>query len=304
MKIENEMTNSGERVQLRGVCCVCARLHALKKDGVNMVNHGYTVEYGYFNGTCHGASNVHYGHKDAPLFIASHIESLRAYRECLPTRIASVAATLKDGELKYREMKADPACDNAARNAMRRSVLDTTGMLQSLNNLYSHGIQSMIDESEKAIANWVEVPPVVVMLDVEAREIRDAKAQAKAIKDAERAAQALAKAQLNAKAEESRMGKAAEYEALISAENHFRLFFEGVAIDSWVAGYDCEQDIYKAIRGKVTAHWLTLGRGGMGFGENYNYFADGRTAAEGKGKRFFQYLVHGTAKAYFDFHSS
>ncbi|QYW02621.1 hypothetical protein CPT_Marzo_079 [Stenotrophomonas phage Marzo] len=43
------------KIQKRGICQVCGREQAVNK-GV-MAKHGYTVEYGFFEGTCPGAGN-------------------------------------------------------------------------------------------------------------------------------------------------------------------------------------------------------------------------------------------------------
>ncbi|QFR57821.1 hypothetical protein CPT_Moby_073 [Stenotrophomonas phage Moby] len=42
------------KIQKRGICQVCGREQAVNK-GV-MAKHGYTIEYGFFNGTCPGAA--------------------------------------------------------------------------------------------------------------------------------------------------------------------------------------------------------------------------------------------------------
>ena len=39
-----------------GTCQVCGRTHAHRPNG--LAQHGYTVDYGYFQGVCHGSQNA------------------------------------------------------------------------------------------------------------------------------------------------------------------------------------------------------------------------------------------------------
>lgn len=50
----------GTRTQLRAICPCCFRQHAVDEAG-RMVAHGYTLEYGYQNGTCSGHRKPHFG---------------------------------------------------------------------------------------------------------------------------------------------------------------------------------------------------------------------------------------------------
>lgn len=66
------MTKSN--IQIRGNCQICGRDHAFI--GAKMAQHGYTVEYGFFNGVCDG-------HKYLP--VQKDITKLRQVQEHLRT---------------------------------------------------------------------------------------------------------------------------------------------------------------------------------------------------------------------------
>lgn len=50
----------GTRTQLRAICPVCFRQQAVDENG-RMVAHGYTLQYGFQNGTCMGHGKPHFG---------------------------------------------------------------------------------------------------------------------------------------------------------------------------------------------------------------------------------------------------
>lgn len=272
------------REQERGECTICGRDCAASYGRVS--KHGYTVEFGFFSGKCFGSDRAHYGSEEAKLVLADAIQSCEEHLALLPSIIANLENELaREPDLKSKKIiKNIIAMNNRDYVSIPLSI---TALSERLDNWKAKDTRiAMVDSQGRTAEEWVAIK--------QAQENKKAaKIEADKIKR-ERAE----------KAEENRMKKVVEYEALISSDNHYRLFYEGALIDSWVAAYDSEHDIYEAVRGKIKAHWLKVGHGGgFGFGENYKFFADGRTAAEGKGKRFFQYLVHGTAKAYFDNYS-
>lgn len=42
----------------RGTCQVCGRIHRVNDKNGTIANHGYTVDWGWFNGTCRGSKNL------------------------------------------------------------------------------------------------------------------------------------------------------------------------------------------------------------------------------------------------------
>lgn len=57
-----------------GTCQVCGRLHARRPNG--LAQHGYTVDYGYFQGVCHGSANPPI--EESTLLLDSTVATLRA----------------------------------------------------------------------------------------------------------------------------------------------------------------------------------------------------------------------------------
>ncbi|MGL5468117.1 MAG: hypothetical protein ACRDCT_07985, partial [Shewanella sp.] len=224
----------------------------------------------------------------------------RRFRESLPTRIESVEATLKNKNEAYQQMKADPSFSYVDGSQMRLEIANLRVRFANLWELYHVGIQSMIVVAEKAIADWKAVAPVAVDLDVEAREVREAKAQAKAVKDAERKAKALAQAERKAKALNNSNSKAAKLEAALKEQVHCALLYQGATVKSWIQAFAGERDalsVYATVRAD---HWLSLGEPREELIYNVNDYAlEVRRDKDGKaGMCIYQVCVMPTLAAY------
>lgn len=93
------------RIQMRGTCTICGKLHALK--GEYLVSHGYTLRFGGQSNICYGADAPHYGSEKAPAYIESVIAKLYNRIESLPELIEKY-----DGKRKrelQRELRELPA---------------------------------------------------------------------------------------------------------------------------------------------------------------------------------------------------
>lgn len=82
-----------------GTCQVCGRTHAINPKYGTVVNHGYTVDYGYFNGICGGANRK-------PLqiekTIAEHtVSRLGHYINALQARIDEGSSAIKEITKSY-----------------------------------------------------------------------------------------------------------------------------------------------------------------------------------------------------------
>lgn len=80
--------------QIRGRCQACAKLQALTKG--RMALHGYTVDHGYFNGTCAGAGNP-------PL------QTHRDFADEVLIDILKDCDRLEDAALRMEQGESDPA---------------------------------------------------------------------------------------------------------------------------------------------------------------------------------------------------
>lgn len=268
------------REQERGQCAICGRDCAVSYGNVS--KHGYTVEQGYFSGACYGSGRAHYGLDAAKSVLAEFINSCEIYLKSLPDIIANLENDLVTGN------KADK------RYIKRNLIICKRDLVV---------IPLSVEALQERLENWVPKETYVTSVDSQGRtrEQRIAIEQERENKKLAKIEADKIKKENAEKAEENRSKKAAEYEALIASDNYYRLFFEGQLIESWEASYEYEGDIYKQVAEKSKAYLIKLGRGGnYGYPEISMFYADGRTAADGKGKRFFQYLSHGTAKGYFE----
>lgn len=82
-----------KRIQLRGHCPHCTRVQAVVNGG--MAHHGYTVDFGYFRGTCTG-------HGMAP------IERDPAAATAHADELARIAEREDDAALKLEQREVDP----------------------------------------------------------------------------------------------------------------------------------------------------------------------------------------------------
>ena len=73
--VESNKTVIGTRTQLRAVCPICFRDHAV--DGGRMVSHGYTIDYGFQNGICYGHNKPHFGTPEGRTITARQAEMTR-----------------------------------------------------------------------------------------------------------------------------------------------------------------------------------------------------------------------------------
>jgi hypothetical protein len=81
-----------KRVQLRGHCQHCGRMHAANP---MVAKHGYTVEYGWFNGVCNGADYL-------PLEVS------RAELDSYVMALGKYAVGAEDEALKLEQKEVDP----------------------------------------------------------------------------------------------------------------------------------------------------------------------------------------------------
>ncbi len=65
----------GTRTQMRAICPCCFKEHAVSGD--TMVAHGYTLDYGFQNGTCRGAGKSHFGTVAGRVYTSELIKELR-----------------------------------------------------------------------------------------------------------------------------------------------------------------------------------------------------------------------------------
>jgi hypothetical protein len=283
------MTNT--RIQVRGECCICGKDHAVK--GARLVNHGYTVRWGSINNVCSGASHVHYGHKDAPAFLASYIETLGVYlAKDLPEHLAKAKAG-------YLQAKSEHDANIGYSSSLSKVLSVAQREYLELKADFEVHVPAAIAMFSARKNNWVERDTYEVDLDVEeteARKAREAEASAKkAAKLAEKEVKAKAKAEREAAAD---LKARAEWDAL-SANNYYRLFYCGEVVESWQQTLLVnDYEIYQQLHLRRAKHWLELHKSVIDQWGNSSYMLEVRTETDGGGKRLFDTAIHGSAKAY------
>ena len=82
----------------RATCQACGRVQALRADG-NLAKHGYTVDYGWFNGTCMGSDNKPVEHDLTVLNTVcnSLAEQAESYEGMTAADIRDVTITMRLG---------------------------------------------------------------------------------------------------------------------------------------------------------------------------------------------------------------
>jgi hypothetical protein len=283
-----------KRIQFRGVCCACGRVHALKGD--MMVQHGYTVDYGMFNGSCQGVGHPHYGHVDAPKYLKQLIEESHDLLARLPAMIACCRDDLARAEAAYEKAKAISRTEGRqaleARNNLKNQL---KACMYALNG----GVKASIDMYEKMHKEWVQVEPMEVDLVVEAAEQRAAR---KALADAKKQAKADEQAAKKRVAEEREAKeKLAARMAELAAGAYCRLYYRGKLVKEFKQSFEDERSLLNAYHSTRQEHYLTIFPDTSELNWNLgSYFFEARDKPDGKGKRLEHYLLGGTPKSYFE----
>jgi hypothetical protein len=282
------------RIQLRGFCIYCGKVHATSNE--RMVNHGYTVDWGSFNGACYGTGKVHYGHETAPQEIAEYIQLQEQKKISIPAEIARLKLSVQGNE----EALASGTVANATeRDELRRKIKSGKKTLFYLAFMLDEGIDLDIYQMNKAIENWKLTPLVEVDVMVEEADAR----KAREVAAAEKKGAKLAANEVKAKAQADREAKAlanakAKHDAL-TANNHYRLFYCGELVEEWEQTADDEDSIIRMFAAKVKAHWESLGKDEEWRWVMNRYFYDVRNKPKGGGKSLLSFYLW-SAKVYFD----
>lgn len=217
------------RIQYRSNCTVCGAYHAVDKNG-RVAHHGYTVEYGYFDGACGGSKDVHYGHEDAPKVLARVLTGLNSYKARLPEMI-------EDAKRNVAHLKEIYAGEKTRLNgkALRNAESRVTG----LTNMLEVGIDKQIAHFEKRLADHKVFAPTKHDVAKEEREKKEVAAAERAAKKAEKAAKA---AEKKAKAEEREAKRKAKEAAQLEMNRH-QLFYCDELVTEWVASYESHRDM-------------------------------------------------------------
>lgn len=109
----------------KGTCQVCGRVHRINVKSGMLAKHGYTIDWGWFNGVCSGADNLPY-EKSCEL-VKRSIEQAEDYKRKLADEITETENWTVDSEIIYREyLSYTEAPKGGYYNVKARIVKDST----------------------------------------------------------------------------------------------------------------------------------------------------------------------------------
>jgi len=229
------MTQS-TRLQTRGICSICGKEQAVHKN--NMVHHGYTVDYGIFNGSCVGTNEVHYGDVAAPLVILAVVERLEQRLNRLPAIIEGAQNELAKFPAAKR---GEPRNLTAERNAIKGSLLNAELELEK-------HLPEAIEQMRQRASAWVKHDTFEV--DVEALEKAERQAR-KTIADDKKAVKVKQEKEKSERAA-NRQRKASEKAANILSMQWRQAIVDGTTAE-WQAEYSSERELYDEFNTRVKA---------------------------------------------------
>jgi hypothetical protein len=141
------------RTQLRAVCPCCFRQHAVRGPSGVLVNHGYTLGYGFQNGNCTGAGAPHFGSEAGRDWTANYARRLREMAEAARTHATKIEA----GEApvtNHRGRRIEEPDEHQRRSAARRAREEGTQM------------DNVAAQREELVKNWKAAEPVEVEVEI------------------------------------------------------------------------------------------------------------------------------------------
>ncbi|QJA43062.1 hypothetical protein [Phaeobacter phage MD18] len=140
----------GTRKQLRAICPCCFKQHAVKND--RLVAHGYTLDYGFQNGTCQGAGQPHFGTFEGVMFT----QSLSRDIQHTITSLRSRAVMAAKGKAKPMDRKTGLRIDNPT-PAQVQAMIDRIETEIRHREYHVAQLQKMVDGWAYADPQEVEV---------------------------------------------------------------------------------------------------------------------------------------------------
>ena len=107
----------------KGTCQVCGRTQAVKQDGT-IAKHGYTVEYGFFNGTCAGSGQKPLQQDRSVLdsLVTSWIEQGNKLKATSIDSIKKVPAFVFRGNYRTQELLTEAEYNDLPKSGSERFV--------------------------------------------------------------------------------------------------------------------------------------------------------------------------------------
>lgn len=142
------------RTQYRALCSVCFNQQAVDSHGF-IAKHGYTVQHGFFSGTCPGAGFRHFGTADG------RDNTLRVAEDCeANARIADAnAEAIRTGTVEVTEWDRKTCSTVVVTSPLRieRAINESVRR--------ASGLRLAAKCLRERAANWTEIAPVAVLVE-------------------------------------------------------------------------------------------------------------------------------------------
>lgn len=147
------------RTQLRGICPGCFKQHALRNG--EMVAHGYTLDYGFQNGSCHGTGAPHFGTEEGRDVAKTNAADAAHRAEQINARMDRFEAGEEHVTVRFLDYRnVWQTISNPTDSQKRRFIADQRRVAAGYAR-YAEGL-------DKMIATWEPAEPVEVEVEVTA----------------------------------------------------------------------------------------------------------------------------------------
>lgn len=143
----------GTRTQLRAICPICFRQHAV--DGQNMVSHGFTLRYGFQQGICSGYRRPHFGTEAGRAVTEKAAADNAAHAEALRRNAAKILSGESAIALRDRN-------GNVIENPTQRDRIIASSQLEG----QAGQTEAYVRFLQNQLANWQPHDPVMVQVDI------------------------------------------------------------------------------------------------------------------------------------------
>ncbi|UVD36582.1 hypothetical protein RCXUPER_164 [Rhodobacter phage RcXuper] len=151
--VESTKKIVGTRTQLRAICPICFRQHAV--DGQNMVSHGFTLQYGFQNGICSGYRRPHFGTEAGRAVTEKAAADNAAHAEALRRNAAKILSG--ESTIALRDRKG-----NIIENPTQRDRIIASSQLEG----QAGQTEAYVRFLQTQLANWQPHDPVKVQVDI------------------------------------------------------------------------------------------------------------------------------------------
>lgn len=141
------------RTQLRGICPCCFRQHALRNG--RLVAHGYTLDYGFQNGTCSGADKMHFGTEEGRDVAKTNAADAAHRAEQINARMDRFEAGEEHVTVRLKDFRGMWQTVSNPTDSQKRRFIDAE-------RGQARGYARYAEELDKMVVAWKPAEPVEV----------------------------------------------------------------------------------------------------------------------------------------------